>query len=130
MPRFKNDLGPALLSCIKVFVCFDRPVEWQFVRDDEGRFRFSLCDQITQLAVVCFYICLTSRHVLALDPKLSKVEGNLTLLGQYIFSVRVFRYENHHNPDTARRTTSFHKIAVSYTHLRAHETKANLVCRL
>jgi len=23
-----------------------------------------------------------------------------------------------------------HEVAVSYTHLRAHETKANLVCRL
>src|SRR5450759_4711969 len=44
MPRFKNDLGPALLARIKVFVAFSRPVERQFVRDDDGRFRFSLCD--------------------------------------------------------------------------------------
>src|SRR5450759_5221399 len=108
MPRFKNDLGPALLARIKVFVAFGRPVEWQFVRDDEGRFRFPLCDQLTQLAVVCFYICLASPHVLALDPKLAKVERNMTLLGQFIFGVRVFRYENPHNSDTASRAHRFH----------------------
>src|SRR5476651_10183 len=34
MPRLKNDLGPALLARIKVFVAFGRSVEWQFVRDD------------------------------------------------------------------------------------------------
>ena len=82
MPRFKNDLGPALRARIKVFVGFGRPVEWQFVRDDERWFCLSLCDQLTQLAVVCFYVCLASPHVLALDPKLAKVERNLTLLGQ------------------------------------------------
>src|SRR5659263_747151 len=101
MPRFKNYLGPALLSCIKVFVGFDRPVKWQFVRDDEGRFCLSLCYQLTQLAVICFYICLASPDVLALAPKLAKVERNLTFPGQFIFGVRVFRYENTHNPDTA-----------------------------
>src|ERR1035437_7359738 len=85
MPRLKNDLGPALLARIKVFVAFGRAVKWQFMRDDEGRFRFSLCDQLTQLAAVCFYICLASPDVLALDPKLAKVERNLTLLGQFIF---------------------------------------------
>src|SRR5665811_1955659 len=89
MPRFKNDFGPALLARIKVFISFGRPVEWQFVRDDEGRFSFSLCDQLAQLAVVCFYICLASPYVLALDPKLAKVECNLTLLGQFILGVRV-----------------------------------------
>src|SRR5450759_4520990 len=108
MPRFKNDLGPALLARIKVFVAFGRSVEWQFVRDDEGRFRFSLCDQLTQLAVVCFYICLASPDVLALDPKLAKIERNLTLLGQFIFGVRIFRYENPHNSDTASRAHRFY----------------------
>ena len=31
---------------------------------------------------------------------------------------------------TASKTLGFTYIPVSYTHLRAHETKANLVCRL
>src|SRR5665811_1731022 len=108
MSKFKDDLGPALLARIKIFVAFGRPVEWQFVRDDEGRFRFSLCDQLTQLAIVCFYICLARPDVLALDPKLAKVERNLTLLGQFIFGVRIFRYENPHNSDTASRAHRFH----------------------
>src|SRR5450756_1360671 len=67
-------------------------------------------DRLTQLAVICFYICLASPDVLALDPKLAKVKRNLTLLGQFIFGVRVFRYENTHNPDTASRTHRFHQI--------------------
>jgi hypothetical protein len=31
MPRFKNDLDPALLARIKGLVGFGRPFEWQFV---------------------------------------------------------------------------------------------------
>src|ERR1035437_1792588 len=108
MRRFKNDLGPALLARIKVFIAFGRPVEWQFVRDDQGRFRSPFCDQFTQLAIVCFYICLASPYVLAPAPKLAKVERNLTLLSQFIVGVRVFRYENPHHPDTASRAHRFY----------------------
>src|ERR1035437_1076864 len=86
IPRFKNYLGPAILASIKVFVGFGRPVEWQFVRDDEGRFCLSLCDQLTQLAVICFYICLASPDVLALDPKLAKIELNPALFGQFLWA--------------------------------------------
>src|ERR1035441_2505194 len=96
MPGFKNDFGPALLARIKVFISFGRPIEWQFVRDDEGRFRFPFCDQLTQLAVVGFHICLASPHVLALDPKLAKVERNLTLLGQFILDRKSTRLNSSH----------------------------------
>src|SRR5665648_1121717 len=33
-------------------------------------------------------------------------------------------------PNGAGKTTTFYIIAVSYTHLRAHETRHDLVCRL
>src|SRR5660398_192390 len=37
---------------------------------------------------------------------------------------------NGYRPQFYFRTTDVTGVAVSYTHLRAHETKANLVCRL
>src|SRR5660397_298562 len=44
-------------------------------------------------------------------------------LHRHLFSTRSPR------PDR-QRTARHHRTPVSYTHLRAHETKANLVCRL
>ena len=38
--------------------------------------------------------------------------------------------ESTERADGSRKTTRYDIDTVSYTHLRAHETKANLVCRL
>src|SRR5660398_320030 len=42
----------------------------------------------------------------------------------------VYEEATHLQGARARRARALWSLAVSYTHLRAHETKANLVCRL
>src|SRR5678816_4794263 len=54
-------------------------------------------------------------------PKIDEVKGLLIRIHNYLDSVTPYQFVD-------RRTTAIIK-AVSYTHLRAHETPEHLVCR-
>mgnify|MGYP003381576201 CR=1 FL=1 len=44
--------------------------------------------------------------------------------------LKIFPYENAHNKNSLKLSAQIGINAVSYTHLRAHETVLDLVCRL
>ena len=49
--RLENDLGPTIGSVVEVFVCLRRFAQWQFVRNDHRRLRFSCRDQVTEFSI-------------------------------------------------------------------------------
>jgi hypothetical protein len=69
-----DDLGPTFVTVVEVFVGVGCLLGIGLV----------VVDQVHKSAVVRVHVALTARHLLALEPELAEIEGDLTYLGQFV----------------------------------------------
>src|SRR5665811_205570 len=106
----QDDLGPAVVPRVEVFVSLRCLVQRQLMRDDPRWLGAISMDEVAQVMVVRFDVRLPSRDVLALDPEEAEVEYDLTVLRQLVAASGIFRNEDAHHADAAGGTNRFHKI--------------------
>jgi hypothetical protein len=73
------------------------------VRDQPGRIRNVVVDQVTQVSVVVLHVGLAGRDRLALEEELSEVEGQLSLLGEIVCDTGIFGNEDTDHTDASGR---------------------------
>src|ERR1017187_8305880 len=106
----QDDLGPAVVPCVEMFVSVRCLVQRQLMRDDPRRLGATGVDKIAQITVVGFDVRLAGPDALALDPEEAEVEHDLTFLRQLVAASGIFRNEDAHHADAAGGTNRFHKI--------------------
>jgi hypothetical protein len=90
----EDDFGPALVAVVEVLVGVGGFGQGKLVGDDEGRVGLAVVDEFHEAAVVGFDVALTGAHLLAFEPELPEVEGNLSFFGEGVCGTRVLRDED------------------------------------
>ena len=72
---------PALVALVEMLVCSGCLIQRKLVRYDHGRIRFSVMNQVHEAAVIRLHVALTRAHLLAFEPELTEVKGNLADFG-------------------------------------------------
>src|SRR5664279_5448082 len=106
----QDDLGPAVVPRVEVFVSPRCLVQRQLMRDDPRWLGAISMDEVAQITVVGLDVRLAGRDALALDPEEAEVEHDLTFLRQLVRASGIFRNEDAHHADAAGGTNRFHKI--------------------
>src|ERR1700712_1773190 len=80
----QDHLRPTLITIVEVLVGVRRLGQRQLVRDDDGRVRLAVVDQVAKLPVVGLHVRLAGADLHSLEPELTEVERDLPLLGERV----------------------------------------------
>src|SRR5665213_3590145 len=105
----KNDLGPARIAIIEMFIGGWRVLQWKFMRNDRGRICLAVMNQVTEPTIVRLDVTLARAHLLSFEPVFSEVEGNASFLRQLIVGAGIFGNKDSNYAYTTGGFYSVHK---------------------